>query len=324
MNRLPFEKIKREVLIKKESETDPGLGEDINKRAVEELIQYGVINLDKPKGPTSHEVSDYVKKILKIKKAGHSGTLDPAVTGVLPTALGRATRIVDSLLKSGKEYVCIMHLHKEVDEDKIRKVMKKFVGKNKQRPPIKSAVKRVERFREVYYLDIMEIDGKDVLFRVGCEAGTYIRVLCHQIGLALKTGAHMAELRRTKAGPFKEDTLVTLQDLTDAFWYWENEKKDDYIRRCILPIEFAVEHLPKIWVFDNTVDSLCHGIDLKIPGISKLESDIEPEQAAAVMTLKNELIAVGTSRLTSKKMMKQDKGIAVKIHKVFMKPEAYV
>ncbi|MEE9525634.1 MAG: RNA-guided pseudouridylation complex pseudouridine synthase subunit Cbf5 [Candidatus Woesearchaeota archaeon] len=312
MGKLPFEKIKREVLVRKEAETRREF-----KRSVEELIQYGVVNIDKPKGPTSHEVSDYVQKILKIEKAGHSGTLDPGVTGVLPTALAKATRIVQALIKCGKEYVCVMHLHKDVDEQKIRKVMKSFIGKIKQRPPIKSAVKRVERFRKNYYIEIMEIEGKDVLFKVGCEAGTYIRVLCHQIGEKLETGAHMAELRRTKAGPLDEKTLVTLQDLTDAFVYYK-EGKEEQIRKAILPMEFAVQHLPKIWVLDSTITTLCNGVNLKVPGISKLNDNIEPDQTIAVMTLADELVGLGTAVMNSDKMLKEEKGLAVKIHKVFM------
>jgi H/ACA ribonucleoprotein complex subunit 4 len=324
MNKLPSEKIKREILIKKQAETSSGYGQDPNKREVEELIDYGVINLDKPKGPTSHQVSEYVQKILKIKKSGHSGTLDPAVTGILPVATGRATRIVQTLLKSGKEYIAIMHLHKEVEEEALRKMLKQFTGKIKQKPPLKSAVKRVERFREIYYLEILEIDQKDVLFRVGCEAGTYIRKLIHDIGKKLGTGAHMAELRRTKAGPFNENSnLATLQDLADAYHFWKEESNEKFIRYCIQPIEAAVQHLPKIWVFDTTVNSLCHGADLKIPGISKLESGIEPDQTIAILTLKDELIATGTAKLASDKILKEEKGIAVLTHKVFMKPDTY-
>ncbi|MBW2995693.1 RNA-guided pseudouridylation complex pseudouridine synthase subunit Cbf5 [Candidatus Woesearchaeota archaeon] len=314
MGKLPFEKIERELLIKKQAETS----REVVERKVEELIQYGVVNIDKPKGPTSHQVSDYVQKILKIKKAGHSGTLDPAVTGVLPIALSRATRIVQTLLPAGKEYVCIMHLHKEVEEDKIRKAIKKFTGKIMQKPPLKSAVKRVIREREIYYIDILEIEDKDVLFVVGCEAGTYIRMLCHQIGQELGVGAHMAELRRTKAGPFEEDSLVTLQDLTDAFYYYKEEGKEEYLRKAILPIEFAVSHLPKIYVLDTTISSLCNGVNLKIPGISKLDSGIGKKDMVAVMTLADELIAVGTARMDSEEIMKESKGVAVLIHKVFM------
>ncbi|MBW2984401.1 RNA-guided pseudouridylation complex pseudouridine synthase subunit Cbf5 [Candidatus Woesearchaeota archaeon] len=322
MSKSPFEKVKREVLVKKESETDSELGSEPDKRAVPELIDYGIINIDKPEGPTSHEVSAFVQDILKINKSGHSGTLDPNVTGVLPIALGRATRIVQTLLKAGKEYVCIMHVHGDVKEDRLKKVIGGFVGKIKQLPPLKSAVKRVERIREVYYIDILEIDGKDVLFKVGCEAGTYIRKLCDDIGKKLGCGAHMASLRRTKAGPFDEDSLVTLHDLKDAYWYWKNENNEKYLRHCIQPMEAAVSHLPKIWVFDSTVDSLCHGSDLKIPGVSRLEN-IEKDQLVAVMTLKNELVAVGRAELVYNKILGKDKGIAVRINKVFMKPGTY-
>ena len=197
MPKLPFEKVKREIIVKKKAKTNPELGCKPEERTTEELIKYGIVNIDKVKGPTSHEISAYVQKILNIKKSGHSGTLDPAVTGILPVALENATRIVQALLKAGKEYIGIMHIHKEIDEKEIRKVCNEFIGKIKQKPPLKSAVKRVERYREVYYLEILEIDGKDVLFRIGCEAGMYIRKLVYQIGQKLGTGAHMAELRRT-------------------------------------------------------------------------------------------------------------------------------
>lgn len=322
MGKLPFENIKRKIIVKKESETDPSLGTSPEKRPVKDIINYGIVDINKPRGPTSHQVSDYVQKILNIKKSGHSGTLDPAVTGVLPIALGRATRIVQTLLKAGKEYVALMHLHKEADKEEIKKLFKEFTGKIKQIPPIKSSVKRVEREREIYYIDIIEIQEKDVLFRVGCQAGTYIRKCIHDMGQKLGIGAHMVELRRTKVGLFDEKSLATLQDLTDAFWYWTKEGNEKYIRRVILPVEDAVLHLPKIWVLDSTVDSLCHGANLNCPGISKLNSDIKERNTVAVMTLKGELICLGTAIIDSKEMLKE-KGIAVKTNKVFMLPGTY-
>lgn len=322
MNKLPFEQIERKILIRKEAETNPDLGTIPDKRPVNELINYGVVNIDKPKGPTSHQVSDYVQKILNISKSGHSGTLDPAVTGVLPIALARATRIVEYLLHAGKEYVALMHLHKEVSEDKIKIVLNEFTGKIKQKPPIKSSVKRVVREREIYYTEILEIDGKDVLFKVGCQAGTYIRKLCHDMGQKLGVGAHMAELRRTKAGCFDESTLFTLQDLADAYWYYKNEAKEKFIRKVIQPMENATEHLAKVWVLDTTVESLCHGVDLKIPGISKVESGININDKVAIITLKNELVALGTAKLKSAEMI-GNKGLAVVTEKVFMEPGTY-
>lgn len=320
---LPFERVKRSILVRREAETSPKFGKTPDERSVEELMNYGIINVDKSDGPTSHQVSAYVQKILHIKKSGHSGTLDPKVTGVLPVAVGRATRIVQALLPSGKEYVCLMHLHHEVDEYQIRKVMNEFIGKIKQLPPIKSAVKRQWRFRSIYYINILDIKGQDVLFRTGVEAGTYIRKLVHDIGVKLGCGAHMAELRRTKAGPFNEDTLVTLQELTDAYHYYTEEKNEKYIRNCIKPMEFGVSHLPKIYILDTTVDALCHGAILKVPGIAKVDTEISPDQLVAIMTLKNELVCVGISKMNSTQMVNEARGIAVSTTQVFMDPGIY-
>lgn len=310
------------MLIKKEAETDEKYGKKPEDRTVEELLEKGVVNIDKPKGPTTHQVADYVKKILHLTKAGHSGSLDPAVTGVVVVGLGKNTKIVQTLLNAPKEYVGIMHLHSEVPEKKIREVFKKFTGKIKQIPPIKSAVKRVERIREVYYLEIREIDGKDILFRVGCQAGTYIRKLCHDIGKELKTGAHMAELRRIKLGPFNETTAVALQDLQDAFVFWK-EGDGSQLKKIMQPMEAAVEHLPKIYVFDTTIDSVCHGAQLKVPGISKLDEEIKKGQLVAVLSLKNELVAIGNAEMTTREIFEKDKGMAVKTARVFMEPGIY-
>ena len=321
---LPFEKIERKVLVKKEATTNKELGCNPEDRKTEQIINYGIVNINKPIGPTSHQVADFVQKILHINKSGHAGTLDPGVHGSLPTALGKGTRIVQALLNSGKEYVGIMHLHKDVSERKIKSNIKKFfTGKIKQMPPLKSAIKRQLREREIYYWNIMEKNGQDLLFRVGCQAGTYIRKLIHDLGQKLKVGAHMQELRRTKAGPFREDTLFTLQDLADAYYFYKEENKDKFLRKIIQPIENATLHLKKVWVLDNAVATICHGASLNVPGITKLNDDIEKEDVVAIMTLKDELVALGVANLTSKEIMKEEKGLAVKINKVFMEADLY-
>ena len=212
--------------LKKSDDRPQGHGKDPYKRTIEELLDTGVINLDKPPGPTSHEVVSWVKGILHIKRAGHSGTLDPHVTGCLPTMLGDATRLVRVLLLSGKEYVCVMRLHADVPEKDVRQVLEEFTGTIYQRPPLVSAVKRVVRKRTIYYTKFLELVGRDVLFIVGCEAGTYIRKLCHDIGEALGCGAHMYELRRTRSGPFTEDdSMITLHTLKDAYEIWKETGK---------------------------------------------------------------------------------------------------
>ncbi len=320
---LPFEKIKREVLVRKESSTDKKYGKSPDERTMEELLEKGVVNINKPKGPTSHQVSAYVREIVNMNKSGHSGTLDPKVTGVLPVAFARATRVVQFLLPAGKEYVCILHLHQELNEAKVRKAIGKFVGKIKQLPPVKSAIKRQSRYRKIYYIDIIEVKGQDVLFRVGCQAGTYIRKLCHDIGEVLGCGGHMAQLVRTKAGPFEESTAVTLHDLTDAYHYWKNDDDEKELRKMIQPVENAVNHLARVWVLDSTVNALCHGTNLKVPGISKVESEIQVDEFVAMFTLKNELVGVGLAKMTSKEMVNSKRGIAIKTDKVFLEDTVY-
>ncbi len=324
VRRLPAD-IKREVLVKDEkAETNPKWGFPPEKRPIEMHMQFGIINLDKPPGPTSHEVVAWIKRLFNLSKAGHGGTLDPKVSGVLPIALERATRVVQALLPAGKEYVALMHLHGDVPEDKILAVMKEFEGEIIQRPPLRSAVKRRLRTRKVYYIEILEIDGKDVLFRVGVEAGTYIRSLIHHIGLALGVGAHMAELRRTRSGPFKEDeTLVTLHDLIDYYHFWKEDGIEEYFRKTIQPMEKAVEHLPKVWIRDSAVAAITYGADLAAPGIVKVHKDIKKDDLVAVMTLKDELVALGKALMTSGEMLQRSKGIAVDVDKVFMPRDWY-
>ena len=313
-----------DLLIKAEGETDPDYGTFPDERPIEDHIKRGIVNLDKPSGPTSHEIDSWVKRILGVEKTGHGGTLDPKVTGVLPIGIDYATRAIQMLLGADKEYVCLMHLHEEISETEIREILKEFQGKIFQTPPLKSAVKREMRVRNIYYVNILEIDGQDVLFKIGCEGGTYIRKYCHDVGEALGIGAHMAELRRTKSGPFTEDeTLTTLQDVTDAYHIWKEEGDESFLRDCILPMELAVKHLPKIIIRDSAVDAICHGADLAAGGIVSLDDKIKETDTVAIMTLKGELVAAGESLKTSKEIYKANKGIVIDVKKVFMEPGTY-
>lgn len=316
-------KIKRRLVVKSKSSPDPRYGKRPEERTLEEHIKYGVINLDKPPGPTSHEVVAWLKKVLDIKRAGHGGTLDPKVSGVLPVSLEESTKIVQTILPAFKEYVCVMRLHDDVSLEQVNSVSREFVGDILQIPPVRSAVKRELRKRRIHYLSILEKDGRDVLFRVGCQGGTYIRKLCHDIGLVIGCDAHMVELRRTKSGSFKEDDLVTLHDVTDAYHLWKENGVEALLKEVIMPVEKAVDHLPKMVVRDSAVDAICHGADLAIPGISKLDSKIEKQDMLAIFTLKDELVAIGKATMDTKDMLINDKGIAVKTSRVVMKPGVY-
>ena len=318
MGHLPFENMDRSLVIKKESETSIKFGKKPEERTTDEMIKFGMVNIDKPSGPTSHQISGFVKDILHLDRAGHSGTLDPGVTGVLPVGLQNATRIMQWLLTAGKEYVGIMHIHADIPEGKIIDSVKKFQGKMMQLPPVKSAVKRELRERNVYYVDVLGIDGRDVMFRMGCQAGTYVRKWCHDFGQFIGESAHMVELRRTKSGPFTEENITTLQDLADAYHYYKNEHDDTALRKILVTPEFAVSHLRKIYVMDTTVNSLCSGAYLKIPGVVKLEKGIEKENIVSIFTLKDELILVGRALMNTEDILGAGRGIVVKTEQVFM------
>mgnify|MGYP001619926045 CR=1 FL=1 len=189
-------------------------------------------------------------------------------------------------------------------------------------PPVKSSIKRELREREIYYFDLLEIDGKDVLFRVGCQAGTYIRKLVHDFGKELGINAHMQELVRTKVGGFNDRNWVTLHDLKDAYEFWK-EGKEGKIRECINPIEAAVSHLPKVWILDNVVGSLCYGSGLGVKGIGKLNSGIKKGDILAVMSLKDELVCIGKAIMNGEDIVNQERGNVIKDVKVFMEREVY-
>jgi H/ACA ribonucleoprotein complex subunit 4 len=313
-----------QLLIKSQENSDPNYGCEPEKRNIKDLLLYGVINLDKPSGPTSHEVVSWVRKILGISSAGHGGTLDPKVTGVLPCALGKATRVLSALLNAGKEYVGVMYLHSPEKRNRIEKIFKLFTGKIYQRPPIKSSVVRKLRVREIYYSEVIDIKDNHVLFRIGCEAGTYVRKFCFDLGEALCSGAHMLELRRTRVGDFKEsDNLISLQNLKDAFTVYQSGGDDYYLKKLIYPMEKMVSHLPKIYVRDTAVDALCHGADLASAGVCFIDARIKKNMLIALMTLKKELIGFGISMKNAMQIYKAKSGILIKTNKIFMERGIY-
>jgi len=289
-------------------------------RSIEELLKNSIIVLDKWRGPTSHDVTATIKKTLGVKKTGHAGTLDPMVSGVLLITLDNACKIIPALQKLDKEYVGIMHLHKDVDHENLEKAISKFVGQIEQTPPVRSAVARVKRKRKIHFIEILDKNGKDILVHVKCEAGTYIRKLFDSIGKQIG-GAHMTELRRTKVGRFDESMAVRAQDILDAYIFWKEKGSED-IRDFLLPVEAAVEHLKKIIVKDSAVYAISNGSPLYTGGISRIEKGIESGNRIGLLTLKGELIALAKAAMTSEQMAKR-KGLAAKTDRVIMERGVY-
>ena len=313
----------RKRLIRVHSKTNENYGKKPSERNIKELIDNGFINLDKPNGPTSHQVDSWVKKILDISKVGHSGTLDPNATGVLPIATGAATKAISVLLIPGKEYVGVIRLHKDAAEKKIIQTCESMVGTISQIPPVRSAVKRVKRKRAIYYFDVLEIKQRHILFKVGCESGTYVRTLAVDIGKKLKVGAHLEELRRTKVGNITEEESVFLQDLKDAIIFYKEDGDEKHLRKILMPMEKILEHIPKLVIRDSAVDAICHGADLAVPGVVELDSDIKKDDIIAIMTLKGEGVAIAKAIMPSEQIIQKDNGICANIQRVLMNKGTY-
>ncbi|KAJ5231993.1 hypothetical protein N7468_004949 [Penicillium chermesinum] len=298
------------------------------KRDLKSYISSGVINLDKPSNPSSHEVVAWMKRILRTEKTGHSGTLDPKVTGCLIVCIDRATRLVKSQQGAGKEYVCVIRLHDKLPggEAQFRRALEGLTGALFQRPPLISAVKRQLRIRTVHDIKLCEFDNDRHLgvFWVSCEAGTYIRTLCVHLGLLLGVGAHMQELRRVRSGAMNEEEgMVTLHDVLDAQWVYDNKRDESLLRKVINPLESLLLTYKRIVVKDSAVNAVCYGAKLMIPGLLRYEDNIEVHEEVVLMTTKGEAIAIGIAQMSTADLTTCDHGVVAKVKRCIMERDLY-
>jgi len=281
----------------------------------------GIVVIDKPRGPSSHQVTAWAGKILGTP-VGHAGTLDPAVSGVLVVMLGSAVRLAPYLQRGEKEYICLWRLHGDVPRARIAELAREFEGRIYQRPPKKAAVKRALRIRTVNRLEVLEVDGRSVLLRVACDAGTYIRSLCHHMGLAAGPGGSMRELRRTRSGSFTESEAHTLQELEDAAGA-AREGNPAPLAGMILPMERGVADLPCITIRDTAVDAVCHGASLAGVGVVGSQGTFVSGDPVGIFTKKGELVAIAVARLAGDALSPGSTGLVASPRVVFMNPGTY-
>lgn len=312
----------REFFVKEREVSDPRYGNYPGTREFEGLLERGLVLIDKPGGPTSHQVTAWVKDILGVEKAGHSGTLDPKTSGVLLIALQKSTKVMPVLKDLDKEYVTVVTLHEDIEEKRMKENLDKFRGEIAQIPPKKSAVKREERKREIKELELLEKDGRNVLLRIKCEAGTYIRKLAHDLGDELECGAHMKELRRTRIGPFTEEETTSLGDLKDNFVFYQ-EGESDRIKKLIFPVEKVADLSKVLVVKDTAVEAICNGAPLGVGGISRVEKGIEEGEIISLLSGKGELIAIGEAEMSAEEMDESKEGKAVSLINVIMERGTY-
>jgi H/ACA ribonucleoprotein complex subunit 4 len=306
--------------------TNDKYGHYPDRRPISALLDYGLILIDKPDGPTSHEVVAWVKRILKIDKAGHSGTLDPAATGLLPIGLGEGTKAISVLLLGPKEYYALARMHTTIAEDKLVSVIGQFTGDIYQRPPQRSSVRRATRIRKIYHFEMVDRYDRLVLLQVICQSGTYIRKIIYDVGEVLGPGATMVELRRTRVSNFfeREHDFTKLHDLTDAFEMYKQKNDDDTkLRKLIKPIELCLEGIRGAVVRDTAVDALCHGAQLAVPGVIALPKGLAKNELVGIYTLKGEIVGLAEALMTKEEIEDNIKGVAFSMKRIIMKPGTY-
>jgi H/ACA ribonucleoprotein complex subunit 4 len=304
--------------------TDDEYGTYYDKRTLEQLLNYGIILLDKPPGPTSHETVAWTKRILKLPKIGHSGTLDPQVSGVLPLGLGEATKALGILLLGPKEYHALGRIHSLPSKEKLAELIEMFTGEIFQKPPQRSAVVRQTRSRTIHEFEVLGQKERLLLTRILCESGTYIRKLYYDIGEVLGPGATMIELRRTRVDQFREtDGLVTLHELANAFALWEETKDDSKLMKMIKPVELAFSQLKSVVIRDSAVDAMCHGAQLAIPGVLQISPNLKKGDLVGVYTQKGEAVALAESTMSEEEIKDATKGYAFETKRIIMAPKTY-
>jgi len=271
---------------------------------LENLLKCGFLFIDKPRGPSSHEVSAYIRKLLQIKKAGHAGTLDPNVSGVLIIGLNKATRLLRFIAKDKKTYVGVMRIKKPIsDINKVQEIFDKFVGEIKQIPPKESAVAKKLRTRRLYKLKVEEIEDKKILFSAEVEAGTYIRTLCQDIGKYFQKGK-LIELRRTKVGQIDENKCVNLYELTDAWKICQQKGICEPIKRLINPCDKIIL-LPKVLVGKETAETICRGLPLAKAGVTDVEVSFKKNEFVSIINKDTKkIIAIGLAMHSSSEIQK--------------------
>ena len=279
--------------------TNPAIGGSPDGRDVEERLASGFILLDKPAGPTSHQLASWARDLFGLERLGHGGTLDPFATGVLPLMAGKAMKVTKKILTHKKTYICVFRFATAPDQKQLAEVMKKLTGRVYNVPPEVSAVKVQVRTRKIYTFENLEMKGNDMIARVYCEAGTYIRTMARDLGLLLDMKVQLKELRRETSGAFKLEDCITMQELADAVWLWKEHNQPEALLRVIHPIEKILLDLPTATVKDSAAAALAHGAPLLRPGLINIQSDIKAGKQLMIQTLKGEAVGIVTLTLST-------------------------
>jgi len=308
-----------------EASTNSGFGCKPSDRSLEQLLSAGVVLVDKPRGPTSHQLAAWARECLGITRLGHGGTLDPFATGLLTLLCGKATRLTDIVLKGDKRYVGVMRFGREVSDDELEATLSSLNGVIYNVPPLESAVKVQVRTRTIHSLEMLDsdTDSQIAAFEASCSAGTYIRTLAKDIGLILGTRCELTELHRDRTGPFDQSMACTMQQLADASFLLQEHGDDSALVRIIAPVEALLTGLPSIIVKDGAAAALSHGAPLARPGVVRAQKGVSEGSTVLVKSLKGEAVSVARLSVDTDSLPGMRAGEVAISRAVIMEPGTY-
>ena len=311
------------IILEKDAKTSPDHGTIPSERTIEQLLESCFILLDKSPGPSSHQVSAWARDMMGLEKLGHGGTLDPFASGLLPLLSGKAMRLTGKILTHDKSYLALFKFGKELERNEIEDKMAMLTGKVYNVPPEISAVRVQVRTRKISKFDILDFDGTSLLTNIECEAGTYVRTMARDLGLLLDTPVELKELRRPTSGEFSLSQSITMQQLADAYWLWQEKGEEDAMLRILHPIEDMLSDLPRVVVKDGAAAALSHGAPLLRPGVVSIDDDLNVGTEVLLVTIKGEAVAIAKMSQNSKVIPDMNQGEVAKPNCVLMKEDTY-
>jgi H/ACA ribonucleoprotein complex subunit 4 len=311
------------IILEKDAKTSPEYGTIPSKRTIEQLLESCFILLDKSPGPSSHQVSAWARDMMGLEKLGHGGTLDPFASGLLPLLSGKAMRLTGKILTHDKSYLALFKFGKDLELNEIEEKMAMLKGKVYNVPPEISAVRVQVRTRKISKFDVLDFDGNSLLTHIECEAGTYVRTMARDLGLLLDTPVELKELRRPTSGEFSLSQSITMQQLADAYWLWQEKGEEDAMLRILHPIEDMLSDLPRVVVKDGAAAALSHGAPLLRPGVVSIDDDLNVGTEVLLVTMKGEAVAIAKMSQNSKVIPDMNQGEVAKPNCVLMKEDTY-
>jgi H/ACA ribonucleoprotein complex subunit 4 len=311
------------IILDSEAKTDDEIGKIPDMRTVEERLEAGFILLDKAAGPSSHQVASWARDMFGLERLGHGGTLDPFATGVLPLMAGKSMKLTKKILTHNKTYICVFRFASEPDSKMLEEVMSNMTGRVFNVPPEISAVKIQVRSRRIFTFEKLDIKNNQMVARVECEAGTYIRTMARDMGLLLNMKVELKELRREVSGIFKLEDCVTLQQLADAYWLWKELSQPEALLRIIHPIEKLLLDYPSVTVKDSAAAALSHGAPLLRPGIVSIDPAIGDGRDIVVNTMKGETVGIVNMLVTSDSVKGMESGEIARPSMVLLDQDLY-